>query len=120
MLSDDSKFKKTGEPVFLPGSMGDSTYLCVSNSGNSRTFFSAGHGSGRRRASDIAPKAARIEDLKKKLLTRRVRLYKGLSRSIVDQDPDCFKDIEATLRAYTENGLLKAVLKTRPVAVLKG
>lgn len=120
MLSDDSKFKKTGEPVFLPGSMGDSTYLCVSNSGNSRTFFSAGHGSGRRRASDIAPKTALIEDLKKKLLTRKVRLYKGLSGSIVDQDPDCFKDIEATLRAYTENGLLKAVLKTRPVAVLKG
>lgn len=119
-LSSSSRFKKTGEPVFLPGSMGDATYLCVSLSGNSRTFFSAGHGAGRRPMDEISSFAGTPAELKEKLLRRKVRLYKGLSKGITRQDPGCFKDIEAAVRVYTGNGFLRPVLKTRPVAVLKG
>lgn len=113
-------FADTGNPVFLPGSMGDPTYICVSQPGNAETFYSAGHGSGRKPEQNINSCSTSRAELESKLKKKNVMLFKGFSRSIIKQDPDCFKNVDLTLNAYKNSGLLKPIVKTVPVAVLKG
>ena len=42
-------FSQTGEPVFIPSSMSTPAYICAGTDENTSTFFSASHGTGRRK-----------------------------------------------------------------------
>lgn len=119
-LSGDSPFKATGEPIFLPGSMGDATYLCAPLDGSLKTFCSSSHGAGRKPQDQISEKPRTREELAAKLRKRNVVLYKGFSKGIVNQDPDCFKSVETVVRVMREAQLAKPVARLEPVAVLKG
>jgi tRNA-splicing ligase RtcB len=119
-LDSRSSYKYTGEPIFLPSSMGGCTYVCVSTLKNDITYFSMGHGAGRLSRDRITHIPKDREELCRELESNSVKLYKGLSRKIVKQSPSCFKDIEATIKYLEGEGLIKVVAKLEPIGVLKG
>ncbi|MDO8529376.1 MAG: RtcB family protein [bacterium] len=51
-MEDHPIFGVTGEPVFIPSSMTTPAYIGVGTDENISTFFSAGHGTGRRRNAE--------------------------------------------------------------------
>jgi len=116
----DSPFYETGQPVFLPGSMGDATYLCVATEKNDQTYFSMGHGAGRLASDAISHIPKDRDALVEELSRRSIRMYKGLSKKIIKQAPSCFKNIDRTVEYLEGQGLVKKVAKLTPVAVLKG
>lgn len=110
-------FKETGEPVFIPSSMTTPAYLGVGTDENVSTFFSAGHGTGRRRESktDI-PKDKKA--LFKKVESRNVKLYNAASKGVILQDSAYYKDVEEVVSGMEGNKMIKVVAKMQPVAVL--
>lgn len=110
-------FSQTGEPVFIPSSMGTPAYIGVGTDQNSTSFFSAPHGTGRRRQTeDNLPKNKSA--LLEKLEQSQVRLYNAQSSGVILQDSAYYKDIEEVVTGLEQNKIIHAVAKMQPVAVL--
>jgi len=120
VLPDDDIFKKTGVPVLLPGSMGSSTYVCVSLDSNSKSLYSVSHGAGRISKSEIEASSCDREELLDYMNSLSVKLYGGNSKNIIKQDPRCFKNMDKAVSYLETEGLTKKVARLKPVAVLKG
>ncbi len=110
-------FKETGEPIFIPSSMTTPAYLGVGTDENSSTFFSAGHGTGRRKESESDIPKDKTE-LFKKAESRNVKIYNAASKGVILQDSAYYKDIEEVVAGMEENKMVKVVAKMQPVAVL--
>ncbi len=110
-------FSLTGEPVFIPSSMSTSAYICVGTDENESTFFSASHGTGRRReAENTKPKNKK--GLFKRVSEKKIKLYNAKSKGVILQDSAYYKDIEEVIGGMVENKIVKVVAKMEPVAVL--
>jgi len=110
-------FSKTGEPVFIPSSMSTPAYIGVGTDLNASAFFSAGHGTGRRRQTeDSGPKNKK--ELFERVSQKNVKLYNAKSKGILLQDSAYYKDIDEVISGMAENNIIKVVAKMEPVAVL--
>jgi len=110
-------FSGTGEPVFLPSSMSTPAYLAVGTDENEETFFSAAHGTGRRRQPEN-DKVQTKEELLAKMKKRKVKLFNAKSKGIVFQDASYYKDVEEVIEGMEENRIVKTVARMEPLAVL--
>ena len=110
-------FSKTGEPVFIPSSMSTPSYLGVGRDENESTFFSASHGTGRRKNPEES-KAKTKEELMKKMDMRGVKLFNAKSSGVVMQDSGYYKDVEEVISGMVDNKIMNVVAKMEPVAVL--
>ena len=110
-------FKETGEPVFIPSSMTTPAYLGVGTDENTSTFFSAGHGTGRRRESK-SDKPKDKKELFKKAEERNVKIYNAASKGVILQDSAYYKDVEEVVSGMVDNKMINVVAKMEPVAVL--
>ncbi|MFO7806833.1 MAG: RtcB family protein [Candidatus Moraniibacteriota bacterium] len=110
-------YEETGEPVFVPSSMSTPAYLGVATDQNESTFFSAPHGTGKsgKETSEV-PKNR--DELIQKMDSKKVRLYNGKSKGIINQDSSRYKNIEPAIEGMKNNGVMNPVAKMRPVAVL--
>jgi len=110
-------FSTTGEPVFIPSSMSGSAYIAVGTDKNESTFFSAPHGTGRRKISQ-EDAAKNKGELFKKMKQQNIRLYNAKSSGVVLQDGSYYKDVEEVISGMEENEIVNIVAKMEPVAVL--
>ncbi len=116
-MKDHSIFGLTGEPIFIPSSMTTPAYIGVGTNENESTFFSAPHGTGRRRESEAdIPKDKK--ELFEKVESRNVKLYNAASKGVVLQDSAYYKDVEEVISGMAENKIINVVAKMEPVAVL--
>lgn len=114
------KYKKVGQPVLIPGSMGTASYVLVGGKKAKESFYSVSHGAGRvmsRRAALKKFSAKKvIEDLKNQgILIKFVSL-----RSIAEEAPGVYKNIDNVVNIIDNVGLAKKVAKLKPIAVIKG
>lgn len=116
-MKDHALFSKTGEPVFIPSSMSTPAYLAVGTDKNESTYFSAPHGTGRRKASQ-EDAAKSKEELFQKMQQKDVKLYNAKSKGVIMQDSSHYKDVEEVINGMVENDIVKVVAKMQPVAVL--
>jgi len=110
-------FSKTGEPVIIPSSMTTPAYLGVGTDENESGFFSAGHGTGRRREAESNAPSSKSA-LFKKVAESQVKLYNAKSKGVILQDSAYYKDIEEVIADMVDNKIVKVVAKMEPVAVL--
>lgn len=110
-------FSKTGEPVFIPSSMSTAAYIATGTDKNESTFFSAPHGTGRRKQiqQDMAKSK---EELFGKMKANNVKLFNAKSKGVVMQDSAHYKDVEEVIKGMEENGVVEVVAKMQPIAVL--
>lgn len=110
-------FSQTGEPVFLPSSMSTPAYLCVGTDKNESTFFSASHGTGRRKNPENNA-STKKSDLFEKMNQRQVKLFNAKSKDVIKQDSAYYKDVEEVIAGMEDNDIVNTVAKMEPVAVL--
>ncbi len=110
-------FSETGEPAFIPSSMSTPAYIGVGTDENESSFFSAPHGTGRRKdpEKDIAKDK---DQLFAKMEKKNVKLYNAKSKGVVLQDSSYYKDIEEVMEGIVDNKIVKIAAKMEPVAVL--
>lgn len=113
------KFRPTGQPVLVPGDMGRSSYL-LAGLGNPLTWCSACHGAGRARSRIQSMAAWKEKKAIEHMQAKGVRVAAHSYRTIAEEMPDAYKDVNLVVKATEEAGLARRVAKLRPALVLKG
>ena len=111
------KFKDTGQPAIIPGSMGTASYVLVGTPKAAETFFSVNHGAGRTMSRGEAFRTISQQDFERQMGNI---IYNKPYRTIADEAPGAYKNIEEVIDTLVEAGLTRKVAKLRPLAVIKG
>ncbi|MBS0655631.1 MAG: RtcB family protein, partial [Verrucomicrobia bacterium] len=112
-------YRTTGQPVLIPGDMGRASYLLVGQ-GNRLTWCSACHGAGRKRSRIQSSKAWHGKDLIGHMASQGVQVMACSTRTIAEEMPDAYKDVEDVVTAVQEAGLARMVARLKPHLVIKG
>lgn len=113
-----SWYKNTGHPTIIPGSMGTGSYVVLGTDQIKNTFCSVNHGAGRIMSRKQAKSEFTGEDLIKQM-GHVVTIVKSM-KSLLDEAPLAYKDIDEVIFTLVEAGLTKPLVKLTPMGVLKG
>lgn len=115
------KYRKTGCPVLIPGSMGSYSYvLSGTKKAEELSWGSTAHGAGRAMSRKRAMEELTKEHVKRDLEKHDVYLESGSVRGIVEEAPEAYKDVNEVVRVSDELGIGKIVARLKPLAVIKG
>ncbi|MFZ5753459.1 MAG: RtcB family protein, partial [Bacillota bacterium] len=112
------RFLGTGNPVLVPGSMGNPSYVVVGTEKAKDTFYSVNHGAGRILSRTAARRNISPDELKAQIgdtLVNVDRLGK-----ILDEAPQAYKDVEEVIDTLVVAGLTRKIVQLKPLAVIKG
>lgn len=114
-------YRKVGQPVIIPGSMGTASYVLVgTKKAEELTFGSTVHGAGRVSSRAKAMKNILGEDISKNLSKKGIEVRAGSMKSLAQEAPEVYKDIDEVIRVVDKIGISKKVAKLKPLAVVKG
>lgn len=112
-------YKKTGQPVLVPGDMGRASHLMVGQ-GNILTWCSACHGAGRARSRVQSLKSWQGKDLIRSMQKQGVEILAASFRTVAEEMPDAYKNVDEVVASVQEAGLAKMVARLKPHLVVKG
>ncbi|MCL5018553.1 MAG: RtcB family protein [Candidatus Pacearchaeota archaeon] len=114
-------YRKIGQPVLIPGSMGTASYLLIgTKKAEELTFGSTVHGAGRISSRSKALKELRGEEIKAELKERGIEVQAGSIKSLAEEAPEAYKDIDDVVEVVHDLGISKKVARMKPMAVVKG
>ena len=99
--------------------MGSFSHVMV-GLGNNLTWCSACHGAGRAKSRIQSKKTWAGRDLEEYMLSQGVLVKANSYRTIAEEMPDAYKDVDTVVQAVEEAGLANRVARLRPGLVLKG
>lgn len=108
-----------GQPVLVPGDMGRASHLMV-GLGNSLTWASSCHGAGRARSRVASMKNWKGKDIKDYMKNQGVTVLASSMKTVAEEMPDAYKDVDVVVSAVQEAGLANMVAKLKPHLVIKG
>lgn len=112
-------YQKTGQPVLVPGDMGRASYLMVGQ-GNPLTLCSACHGAGRARSRIKSKEMWKGKHAIEHMQAQGVHVVAHSYRTVAEEMPDAYKDVNVVVDAVEQAGLAKKVARLKPGLVLKG
>lgn len=112
-------FRETGQPVLVPGDMARASYLMV-GLGNQTTWCSSCHGAGRARSRVQSMKAWKGRDPVEHMRKEGVHLKAASYRTVAEEMPDAYKNVDEVVEAVQEAGLANMVARLKPHLVIKG
>ena len=119
-LAGHPRFASTGQPIPIPGSMGDASYIGVAAEGAVDTYHSVNHGAGRVLDKPQASERFSSADVQREMHEKGIRLYRYGAGDIAEQAPGSFKDISQVVQAMRAHTLAQLVVRMKPLATLKG
>ncbi|MBN1444545.1 MAG: RtcB family protein [Candidatus Omnitrophica bacterium] len=115
------RYRSTGQPVIIPGTMGTSSYILVgTEKAMEETWGSTCHGAGRMMSRHQAVKEGRNRSIAGELAGRGI-LAKGVSgKGLAEEMPEAYKDIDEVIEIVEGAGLSGKIARMVPLAVIKG
>ncbi len=114
------KFRASGQPVLIGGSMGTSSYVLAGGGGESLAFASACHGSGRSMSRHQATRTWRGRQVIDDLAVRGILIRSPSQRGVAEEAPGAYKDVDAVVNAAQHAGLARKVARLTPMICIKG
>lgn len=115
------EYRKVGQPVLLPGTMGTASYvLHGTETAMEETFGSTAHGAGRRMSRSGAKREYRGEEVKKLLESKGILVKANSMPVVAEEAPGAYKDVDKVVEIAHKAGISKLVGKMLPIAVAKG
>jgi tRNA-splicing ligase RtcB (3'-phosphate/5'-hydroxy nucleic acid ligase) len=115
------EYREVGQPVLIPGDMGTGSYVLVgTDRAMDETFGSSCHGAGRVRSRTQALSRSRGRDLYREMKDRGVIVMATGHRTVAEEMPDSYKNIDRVVDAISEAGISRRVARLRPLGVVKG
>ncbi len=115
------RYKKTGQPVIIPGDMGRNSYLLVgTKKAEEETFGSTCHGAGRVKSRTEATRTIKLDVLLKDLESKGIMVKASGRGTIVEEAPAAYKDVNDVVSVVHNAGISKRVCRMRPLGVIKG
>jgi tRNA-splicing ligase RtcB len=114
-------YRDSGQPVLIPGSMGNYSYVCAGAPGAmSGTFGSTCHGAGRRMSGTRAKRESRGRDLIGEMERQGVVVRATGLRTVAEEMPFAYKDVADVVEVMDDAGVSRRVARLVPVGVVKG
>jgi tRNA-splicing ligase RtcB (3'-phosphate/5'-hydroxy nucleic acid ligase) len=115
------RYRRIGQPVIIPGSMGTSSFVLVGTpEGAERSFASTCHGAGRAMSRTKAKKVMSGAELVRDLEGQGIVVAASQPRLLAEEAPYAYKDVGRVVDACEGAGLTRKVARLRPVGVVKG
>jgi tRNA-splicing ligase RtcB len=117
-----TKYRRIGQPVIIPGSMGTASWLLVGgvNSMN-LTFGSTAHGAGRTMSRAAAKRMyPSYEMVKNELESKGICIKSLTKRGILEEVPAAYKDVDVIATISHNLGIATRVARLIPLGVIKG
>ncbi|HNY64387.1 MAG TPA: RtcB family protein [Deltaproteobacteria bacterium] len=115
-----ARFRKTGQPVLVPGDMGRMSYVLAGDTGAGQTFSSACHGAGRLLSRGQAKKLARGRSILDELKGQGIEAMVASRATLAEEMPDAYKDVNEVVSTITGAGIARVVARLRPLGMVKG
>src|SRR6478735_6619841 len=115
-----ARYRETGQPVIIGGSMETGSYLLVGTSSGSGTFFSTAHGSGRTMSRTKARKQWHGKQLQRDLEARGIYVRSTSWAGLAEEAGPAYKDIDEVITATELAGISKPVVRFTPIGNVKG
>lgn len=113
-------YRKIGQPIFIPGSMGTSSYVLVgTKKAEEVTFGSTAHGAGRVQSRAKAKREISGEEVKKELAKKDI-ILEGSFKSMLEEAPEVYKDVDEVVKVSHDAGIGNLVARLFPLAVMIG
>jgi len=114
-------YRAVGQPVFIPGDMGRSSYVLAGTPGAmQRSFGSTCHGAGRRLSRTAARQSLKGKSVIAEMERRGVLVACTSRKTLAEEIPEAYKDAGAVVDVVDRAGIARKVARLRPVAVVKG
>ena len=114
-------YRGAGQPVFIPGSMGTSSFVLAGEPGSlERSFGTTCHGAGRRLSRTSARKQVTGAQLRRELAEQGIVVRCPSNRGLAEEAPFAYKDVERVVGVVERAGLARRVAQLRPLGVVKG
>jgi tRNA-splicing ligase RtcB len=114
-------YRKIGQPVLIPGSMGTASYVLIgSEKSMELSFGSSAHGAGRNMSRAAARRSFNYNEIIKNLEERGIYVKSTTKEGVVEEVPEAYKNVDEVVKVTDELGISKMVVRLRPIAVIKG
>jgi tRNA-splicing ligase RtcB (3'-phosphate/5'-hydroxy nucleic acid ligase) len=114
-------YRRAGQPVFIPGSMGTSSFVLAGRPGAmERSFGTVCHGAGRALSRTRARKQVRGAELRRQLEQAGITVRCPSNKGLAEEAPFAYKDVEKVVEVVERAGLAARVAQLRPLGVVKG
>jgi tRNA-splicing ligase RtcB (3'-phosphate/5'-hydroxy nucleic acid ligase) len=114
-------YREVGQPVFIPGSMGTSSFVLAGRAGAmERSFGTVCHGAGRALSRTAARKRIAGADLRRELEDAGIVVRSASNKGLAEEAPFAYKDVERVVSVVERAGLAAPVVQLRPLGVVKG
>lgn len=114
------RYKNTGQPVLIPGSMGTASWILAGIEEGELAFYSTCHGAGRRMSRKAATRTVTGQQVVKELEKKGIIVKCHSMRGIAEEAPIAYKNVDEVIEVVDKAKLSKKVAKLIPIAVIKG
>lgn len=114
------RYRETGQPVIIGGSMETGSYLLCGVPTGEKTFFTTAHGSGRAMSRHQAKKQFRGQTLQRQLEERGIYVRTASWGGLAEEAGPAYKNIDDVVEATELAGLSRRVVRLIPVGNIKG
>jgi tRNA-splicing ligase RtcB len=114
------RYRHTGQPVILGGSMETGSYLLAGVPSGSQTFFSTAHGSGRTMSRTKARRQWHGRTLQRDLEARGIYVRTASWPGLAEEAGPAYKSIDEVVEATELAGISKRVVQFVPIGNVKG
>jgi tRNA-splicing ligase RtcB len=116
-----ARYRRVGQPVFIPGSMGTRSYvLAGTDEALAQSFGSACHGAGRAMSRHAAKRAQPGHEVRRELEAQGIAVECPSSGELAEEAPFAYKDVDRVVDVVHRAGLARRVARLRPIGVVKG
>ncbi len=115
------RYRSTGQPVFVPGSMGTASYVLAGTGvAMSETFGSTCHGAGRLMSRHKAKQTIDYNRLRQELHDLGIEVRAASAKGLIEEAPAAYKDVEQVVGVMAATGVTVTVARLVPIAIVKG
>ena len=115
------EYAQSGQPVFIPGSMGTASYVLAGRpAAMDRSFGTTCHGAGRQMSRTAVRKKIDGGELRRRLEASGIVVRALSARGLAEEAPEAYKDVDRVVEIVERAGLAARVARLKPVGVVKG
>jgi len=114
------RYRTTGQPVLIGGSMETGSYLLAGIPSSADAFYSTCHGSGRVMSRHQAKSSFNGRELQKQMEQRGIFILTSSFPGLAEEAGGAYKDVDEVIQATERGGLSRAVAKLLPIGNIKG
>jgi tRNA-splicing ligase RtcB len=116
-----ARYRKAGQPVFIPGSMGTASYvLSGTETAMRESFGSTCHGAGRQLSRRKAKETVVYDRLRRALHDAGIEVRAASAKGLIEEAPEAYKAVDQVVDVMAKTGIAVKVARLRPIAVVKG